>query len=435
MQVQSIFILMACVIGILVCVWLQPTTALVVTLVAQEINPEFGFGGGDYLLVFGHEIYFRDISSVSLFTLLLLVAAGRSLRASKDLHHGEMVLIVLLGTMVVLRAVASGRPLLGAVNQEGRFGLLLALGFVLGSAWYRDWRSSLRAAVGFAMGLLAVLGVFLVLASRASYVGSARVLVFYDSATGLVAGAILLAAATSRRPLRAREWFVVCSAALVVMLSFRRGVWLSGGLVLAVYLVFIARSRLRLLLRLVSTMTALLVVLALVIPGFAGTVYGQVLSVFDSDSLDGANRLSNDGRINDMKIAWEAVQSSPLSGLGPNPNLSGLVVGEGPLYIHNEFLQLWVQYGLASVLLLVALLALGAKRSLRPLNGLSFGVERTAAFLVLMSPAMFMTAAFLSRTQRWPALLGIALGVLAAARSSGEGEDCLDSRIGVSKVA
>lgn len=425
---------MACVIGILVCVWLQPTTALVVTLVAQELNPQFGFGGGDYLLVFGHEIYFRDISSVSYFTLLLLVAASRSLRASKDLHHGEVLLVVLLGTMVVLRAIASGRPLLGAVNQEGRFGLLLALGFILGASWYRDWRSSLRAAVGFAMGLLAVLGIFVVLASRASYVGSARVLVFYDSATGLVAGSIILSAATSRRRLTAREWIVVCSSAVVVTLSFRRGVWLSGGLVLAIYLVFIARSRLRLLLRLVSTMTAILVVLALMIPGFAGTVYGQVLSVFDSNSLDGANRLSNDGRINDMKAAWEAVQSSPFAGLGPNPDLSGLVVTDGPLYIHNEFLQLWVQYGVASVVLLLALLALGTKRSLRPLGGLSFNVERTAAFLVLMSPVMFMTAAFLSRTQRWPALLGIALGVLAGARSSDESQGRLDVHIGASRV-
>jgi len=42
--------------------------------------------------------------------------------------------------------------------------------------------------------------------------------------------------------------------------------------------------------------------------------------------------------------------------------------------------------------------------------------ESWAALLLIMAPVALMTAPFFTETQRWPALMGLAAGVLAAKR-------------------
>ena len=114
------------------------------------------------------------------------------------------------------------------------------------------------------------------------------------------------------------------------------------------------------------------------------------------------------------------MEASPISGIGPNGHLLGLVVeGPGSLYIHNEILESWLRFGLLGALTIVALqlvIMVQAVRTMR-LTTIDF-TSRWAALLLLMAPVSMLTAPFLTTTQRWPSILGFAAGLVAATRKT-----------------
>jgi O-antigen ligase len=101
--------------------------------------------------------------------------------------------------------------------------------------------------------------------------------------------------------------------------------------------------------------------------------------------------------------------------VGPSGHVAGLVAeGTGPLYIHNQVLESWLRFGLLGAVLIIAiqlvLLVQGLVTLRRP--GIDFAA-RWAATLVIMAPVSLLTAPFLTTTQRWPAIIGFAAGVIA----------------------
>jgi O-antigen ligase len=121
------------------------------------------------------------------------------------------------------------------------------------------------------------------------------------------------------------------------------------------------------------------------------------------------------GHLSDLTVGWGAIKASPFSGVGPNGHVLGLVVeGNGPLYIHNQLFESWLRFGLIGALLVVAvqvvILAEGLIALRRPRIDFS---TRWAAILLIMAPVSMLTAPFLTTTQRWPAILGFAAGLLA----------------------
>ena len=102
-------------------------------------------------------------------------------------------------------------------------------------------------------------------------------------------------------------------------------------------------------------------------------------------------------------------------GVGPNGHVAGLVVeGSGPLYIHNQVLESWLRFGLLGAILVIAAQVVFVVQGLialrRPQTDYTV---RWAAMLLVMAPVAMLTAPFLTTTQRWPAILGFAAGLIA----------------------
>jgi O-antigen ligase len=116
-----------------------------------------------------------------------------------------------------------------------------------------------------------------------------------------------------------------------------------------------------------------------------------------------------------MSIGWKAVKASPISGVGPGGHIAGLVVqSRGQLYIHNQVLESWLRFGLLAAVLVVAAQIVLVLQSLGTLKqpGSDF-MSRWAAQFLLIAPVAMLTAPFLTNTQRWPAILGLAAGIVA----------------------
>ena len=172
---------------------------------------------------------------------------------------------------------------------------------------------------------------------------------------------------------------------------------------------------LRLILRLLGAGAIVLVAFAIFLPAVISGIGHQLSAIWGATQGTAADA-STQGHLSDIAVGWRAVEASPINGVGPNGHVLGLVVeGAGPLYIHNEVLESWLRFGIVGALLVVAVqvvLAVQAVRALR-LPGLDL-MSRWAAMLLVMAPVGMLTAPFLTTTQRWPAILGLAAGLVAS---------------------
>lgn len=393
----------------------RPLLAIGVLFVAQELNPRWGFGANDRLLVFGHQIYFLNFASISVYTVLLAVAAiSSSVRRGRlRVSGGAAKIAVALLLFIVLNALFHGAGLFSALNQNGRFLLLFLLAYAVAGGIEASSQATLEFAGGVLLVVVATGGTILYLTGHGQQIVGSPALIFYDAAAAAIAGAALLSIATTRRRLTRNELIVAASSLAIVVLSFRRGVWVGIAVAFVVSVVLVP-GRGRLVLRYVTVLSSAMLALAVALPDLARTIVVQALSVLGPEAADGANAFSTSAHLEDLRIGWAAVRESPLGGIGPNGTLRGLFVQNGTLYVHNEYLQVWLRYGLAPLLLLVALLAslvAFAAKALR--RGAAHASVRWAAFFVLLTPVAAYTAPYLSTTQRWPALLGFAGGLLA----------------------
>ncbi len=394
-------------------------TVLTLLVTCQELDPAQGFGGpgASSLLFLGHQIYFTTVARFSVITLIMLAAAA-SVSATRRLGPSRLIAVVLvlsIGAYYAMRIWADGGSLTSAINQDARFAILFGAAYVVGAAAARssDWARHSVPLFTSLMLAMALIGAYL----RATGQGETTTgtgLVFYDSAMGALAGAAVLAVLSMPASWRDwRIWLLGAAALVVVVLSSRRDVWAAMIVALLLGLVF-SYGRMRLVLRLLGVAALAAVIVAAFFPS-AMTAFGHQLSQIWGATQGTAADSSTRGHLSDIRIGWNAVKASPISGVGPGGYVAGLVLETSPLYIHNHILESWLRFGLLAAVLVVAVQLVLVVQALATIArpDVDF-TKRWAAELLLMAPVSMLTAPFLTNTQRWPTLLGLAAGLVGA---------------------
>jgi O-antigen ligase len=397
-------------------------TILALLLVCQEDEATpGGFGaGGSGLLFIGHQLYYTTFSRVSLLTLVAILACARVavINPPRRLRSISLFLVCLMGFWYVATVWIGGSGLTSAINQDARFALLFVLAFVIG-AWagdQEDWKARSITLMQWVFTLMALIGGYLAGTGQGQAQTGLNV-IFYDSALGAAAGAVVVAVVLAPRAARTpRVWWLGGAALLVVVLSSRRNVWAAMIVALLAGLV-VARNRARLVVRGLIGLAVILVGMAVFAPSVL-TEIGHQLSAIWEASQGSAADTSTQGHLSDISTGLRAVLAHPIGGVGANGHLAGLVVEQpGSLYIHNQILESWLRFGIVGGLLVIAVLASLVARALPVLRRHSDDISVSwAALLLIMAPVALMTAPFFTETQRWPALMGLAAGVLAAKR-------------------
>ncbi len=413
-------------IGVIVVVallWRPALTLFALLVVSQEINPaDNAFGGASTstLLTLGHQIYFTTASRISLVTFLALIAcAGTAARGEVRRPRLPGLLAVLaVGLLFTAELWIGGTSLKTAINQDCRFVILFVAAFYVGSRALVPGRPSqlgLRA-MAWLFTLMALLGGYLYATGQGDVVAGVHV-IFYDSALSAIAGAFVLAVVLAPRRTQGRwAWWAAAAAMAVVVLASRRNVW--AGMVVALLLgVAVIPRRGRLVVRLLVALGVALAALAIFDPKVT-TGIGHQLSAIWQATQGSAADASTQGHLSDVSVGWHAVQASPWSGVGPNGHVPGLVVeNSGPLYIHNQVLESWLRFGLLGaigIVLAQVVLLVQALRVLRRHRGEI--VSAWASYLLVLAPISMLTAPFFTETQRWPAIMGLAAGMVAIRR-------------------
>ncbi len=398
-------------------------TVFTLLVTCQELNPAQGFGGAGAsgLLFLGHQIYFTSVARFSVITLIMLAAAA-SVVVTRRLGPSRLIAVVLvlsMGAYYAMRIWADRGSLTSAVNQDARFALLFGAAYIVGVAAARssDWARLAVPLFTSVMVALALIGAYL----RATGQGETTTgtgLVFYDAAMGAVAGAAVLAVLST--PASRRDWRISllgAAALVVVVLSSRRDVWAAMIVALLFGLMF-SYGRMRLVLRLLTAAALVGVIVAIFFPSTI-TAFGHQLSQIWGATQGTAADSSTRGHLSDVSVGWNAVKASPISGVGPSGYVAGLVLETTPLYIHNQVLESWLRFGLLAAVLVIAVQLVLVVQALATISQPDADfTQRWAAELLLMAPVAMLTAPFLTNTQRWPTLLGLAAGLVGAQRQS-----------------
>ncbi len=398
-----------------------PALSLVsLLIICQELDPAQGFGGpsGSGLLFLGHQVYFKTEGRISLLTFAAVLTALRVLATSppRRPHKSTVALMVALGAYYTGLLWIDGTSLTSAINQDSRFALLFAACFVVGASVPRDrdWAAQGIPVLTWVLTGMALIGLYLTATGQGESQGGTS-LIFYDSAMGAIAGAFVLAALTVPTSQRTRRMLWLGGVALVVViLSSRRNVW--AAMVVAFVLSLLSASgRARMVVRALYGIAGVLILLAIFKPSVL-TQLGHQFSAIWGATQGTAQDASVAGHLSDVSAGWRAVKHSPLSGVGPNGQVPGLVVeSTGPLYIHNQVLESWLRFGLIGAVLVIGAQVAFVFEGLRVIKrpNVDF-LGRWGAMLLLMAPIAMLTAPFLTNTQRWPAVLGFAAGVVGS---------------------
>jgi O-antigen ligase len=125
----------------------------------------------------------------------------------------------------------------------------------------------------------------------------------------------------------------------------------------------------------------------------------------------------------DVAIGLRLALQHPVLGLGPESaqpvDLAKDVAdlsGEGGLYVHNEFLQQWLRFGILGLfvmsLLVIFIISIG-------LVGVSYrgspSMVKVSSLVLLSLPVALFTAPFLSTEQRIPLIAGACIGIVTLA--------------------
>jgi O-antigen ligase len=399
-------------------------TVLALLLICEEVEPGEDFGaGGSGLLFLGHQLYFTNISRISLLTLVMVVACARValVTAPRPVRSVSLFLMVLMGFWYAATVWIGGSALTSAINQDARFALLFVLAFVIGT-WagqQGDWKWRSLTMMRWGFSIVALIGAYLAATGQGQAQTGVNI-IFYDSSLGAFAGAVVLAVALAPRAIRTpRVWWLGGAALLVVVLSSRRNVWAAMVFALLIGLV-VARQRARLVMRGLAAVTVILLAAAVLAPSVL-TELGHEFSAIWQATQGSAADTSTKGHLSDISVGVKAVLAHPIQGIGANGHLPGLVVETpGPLYIHNQILESWLRFGIVGGLLVIALQVSLAARAVSVLRQRSDDISRSwGALLLLMAPVAMLTAPFLTTTQRWPSLIGFAAGLIAAPKGAG----------------
>jgi O-antigen ligase len=148
-------------------------------------------------------------------------------------------------------------------------------------------------------------------------------------------------------------------------------------------------------------------------PDAALRVFSAIGELFGLSS--GAGGTSADLHYSDIAIGLRLALQHPVLGVGPESAQPAELANFGAegLYIHNEFLQQWLRYGILGIfviyLLMVFIVSIG-------LVGVSyrqsFSMVKISSLVLLSLPIALFTAPFLSTEQRIPLIVGACIGIV-----------------------
>jgi O-antigen ligase len=402
-------------------VWRWPALTLIgLLIVCQELDPAQGFGGpgASGLLFLGHQVFFDTVSRTSILTLILAATAAWTLIATKPVRPlpGALLIALVFGVYITVFMWVDGSALSSAINQNALFAVLFGLGFLVGcrATGNFGWRTYAAPALAAILSAMALVGLYLY-ASGQGQSGTGTSVIFYDSAMGAIAGAAALAGLTLERARRGRlAWVIVGAGLVIVVLAARRNVWAAIVVALAVALL-VSPQRGRIVARLLGAAAVAVLAAVVLVPSLGSQIGDQLSAIWEATQGTAADA-SVHGHLSDISIGWHAVESSPLTGIGPHGQLLGLVnEGGGQLYVHNQILESWLRFGLIGAVLVVALQVVLVAQAVRVLRRTDTDLlDRWAAMLLLIAPVAMLTAPFLTQTERWPAILGVAAGLVGA---------------------
>lgn len=122
--------------------------------------------------------------------------------------------------------------------------------------------------------------------------------------------------------------------------------------------------------------------------GTRGDAWGRVLQTASDPIQSGMSRWMI------WQAAWDMIQARPLLGHGPGtffqiyPAYRLPADGSGGFHVHNDYLQFWLELGLPGLMLILAIVAVCARRAwhaLLPQCGTAGTVSPSAAFVVAVS--------------------------------------------------
>jgi O-antigen ligase len=204
---------------------------------------------------------------------------------------------------------------------------------------------------------------------------------------------------------------------IITLLSFRRGVWIAA-LIIALAVIPIAHRKARIAVKSAASIVVVIFLLLVVVPSIAGVAMNRFiegLGTFTGDTDDS----SAVGHLSDLAVAYDVARASPLNGLGyRHPQLPGLVVSKPgqTIYVHSDYLEVWLREGIIGLALLLFFVAIVARLAFRALREDLTVPEFSAAVLLLIAPLVMIWFPILSTTWRWPAMIGLAVGLLIGPR-------------------
>lgn len=243
--------------------------------------------------------------------------------------------------------------------------------------------------------------------------GAERAPIFFDQVVPLMAGAVLVAAALGeRRSATSARWIPV-SCVVILAVSDRRTALLASVGLLA--LVLLRRGDVRRIARTTVLVLVLIAGVRVALPTTFSTASTRVAAVL-STALGEPTDESTAGHFTDLSLGLDTALAHPLLGVGAG---SSQVVGAASsrasrIYIHNDYLQVWLTGGLLAASLLVALALYAVHLGWRNLTLVrTFESAAISSFVVLVPFVVFFLPG-LSATARVPYVWGIAVGWLTS---------------------
>jgi O-antigen ligase len=325
---------------------------------------------------------------------LLFLAVARPQRKSWGGEAG-FALAAFLGALLLaaVLAVSDGRAPLSDVVSWGRPFFLLAFFYVVVRLFPRPEQrrvlltgaavlAALAGAVALFMSLGAGFGDTLsgggesILKEEEGAAGLLRVRLAGLSAAYALFWYVAVRAATAKTGRRAAWALVLAGMALAIAISFNRNMWL--GLIAGLALMMIVGGpfvRNRLTVALIASVAAIALLAT-----FGSATESRVLdpvvkrgsTLFNPGKVEASNSLSDREREN--RIAWPKAQENAVIGIGPgvdfgvyNFEFAGphSIQVETQLFLHNQYLYLFLICGLPGLIAFIAFLAIPVLRSFR----------------------------------------------------------------------
>jgi O-antigen ligase len=412
----------------------RPALLLGVFLVVEEAYPDTAyFIQAGRLLTTGHQIYGRIMGIAPALVLLglglvaLLYGKGSAAKTKLRVHGTDGLGLACIAMMLWSAGLSltqekrdfSGSALLGiSLNTLDAISpwllVLIAYALTLLTLRTREGRDRLPKVIAAALIAKGALAIVVLATTGGTTIDGQRYLVYYDAALPMLAGAFIVGyLAASRIDLPYRK-LVFVGAAIIVILSFRRSVWLAVAV--GVVVLPLLRHRGVVVARLLIVLCVLGVSLNLLPATARDAAFSRVTSAVEVFRGTGSED-SAENHEKDIERGFALAQDNAYLGVGVRAaQPRGFASFDSHvLYVHNDFLQVWLLFGLPGLLLYASILLVLGRRAGRLLRrGQLSALDASAAAFGLLLAVPVMTAPFISTTVRWPIMVGLVGAILRA---------------------